>query len=136
MVANTFSKLQTINQFNPLPLTKLTIKKKGHLDLPLQAPTQNTLLPKILCLKGKGGVTLVMAKWDEECQKWICFLTLKIPAEIFSLHFYCVLILCLAIEVVFYNHIVYCSIYHTISSCKLNIHTKKKRKGPIYTRFL
>ena len=81
MVANTFSKLQTINQFNPLPLTKLTIKKKGHLDLPLQAPTQNTLLPKILCLKGKGGVTLVMAKWDEECQKWICFLTLKIPAE-------------------------------------------------------
>ena len=51
------------------------------------------------------------------------FLRWKFLQKIFSLHFYCVLTLCLAIEVVFYHHIVYCSTYRTISSCKLNIHT-------------
>ena len=67
------------------------------------------------------------------------FLRWKFLQKKFSLHFYCVLILCLAIEVVFYNHIVYCSIYHTISSCKLNIHTyihraqKEKKRSNIYT---
>lgn len=63
------------------------------------------------------------------------FLRWKFLQKIFSLHFYCVLIQCLAIEVVFYNHIVYCSIYHTISSCKLNIHTyihrAQKRKEKV-----